>query len=366
MNALAMCALLFGADPEPERRPKAELTIPKVADVTNASVVAISADGALAAGGFGRFEDCQVAVFDRRSGEEIYRARQRGEHLTSMAFSRDARYLAVSTYMFGNDASGVAFWGVYLIDLKAEKVVKSWDEKWFAFSPTADHLYLTGQEHIEVIELPGLKSVQKLPVPHAYRLAVSRDGKTVAALHGQLVGDQQQENGFLSFVDVGTRRVTVEYSGKELENASALAFSPEGRRVATGYEKVVRVWPADQQGKPRALQVDTPFHVLPLWLDEDLLALVTQRYRIRGADAPVVQERWADMYLHDLSAEDSEPARWRFEWAMDKDWGNKNAVRFALSADGRRLVAGCNGLTVFNLITRKTERTFPAFGPLNR
>jgi hypothetical protein len=183
MNSLALCALLLGIDPEPNIdptfAPKLKWTVPAIGSdkVINATVVAISADGTLVAGGFDSpvFEPGQVAVYDRKTGDEIYRAPEkvRSYLFVSMEFSRDNRYLAVATYLPESDFGG----GVpltHLIDLKEKKRVKSWYENGFAFSPTEDLLYLTTKTHIEVLELPGLKVLKKIAVPLAGRLAVRR------------------------------------------------------------------------------------------------------------------------------------------------------------------------------------------------
>jgi dipeptidyl aminopeptidase/acylaminoacyl peptidase len=80
---MALCALLLGADPEPPIdptfAPKLEWTIPAVGSdkVSTAESVAISADGSLVAGGFYSPKPAQpgqVAVYDRKTGAEVYRA----------------------------------------------------------------------------------------------------------------------------------------------------------------------------------------------------------------------------------------------------------------------------------------------------
>jgi WD40 repeat protein len=368
MNSLALCALLLGADPEPNIdptfAPKLKWTIPAVGSekVINATVVATSADGALVAGGFdAESEPGQVAVYDRKTGNETYRANEdlRYYGFVSLAFSRDNRYLAVATYLPESDFGG----GVpvaHLIDLKEKKRVKKWEEHALAFSPTEDLLYLTTKTHIEVLELPGLKVVQKIAVPHARRLAVSPDGKTIAVRHNTALG---QEKGWryddLAVIDAASGKVSLRHEGFADETGASLVFSPDGKRIATGHWKgEARVWSAVKEGKPQRITLETPHGLYPLWFDNDTLGL----FLPVKSQSPEKPENWTDMYRCDLSKEEPEAVRWRFENAMGQ---RSNRGRFALTADGRRMVAACNGLSVIDLDARKVERTFPGWKQLD-
>jgi WD40 repeat protein len=370
MNSLTLCALLLGTDPEPNIdptfAPKLKWTIPAIGSdkVINATVVAISADGTLVAGGFDSpvVEPGQVAVYDRKTGDEIYRAPEevRSYLFVSMEFSRDNRYLAVATYLPESDfGGGVPV--VQLIDLKEKKRVKKWGENGFAFSPTEDLLYLTTKTHIEVLELPRLKVLKKIAVPLAGRLAVSPDGKTVAARHKTDLGP---EKGWryddLAVIDAASGAVALKYQGFADSTGAALAFSPDGKRIATGHWKgEAWVWSAVKEGEPQHIKVETPFGLYPLWFDNETLGLFMQR-RSQGIEK---EETWTDMYRCDLSKGEPEAIRWRFENAIGQ-W-SANSGRFALTADRRRMVVACNGMSVIDLNARKVERTFPGWKQLD-
>lgn len=376
-----------GPGTKPARKP--DLVIPASArhDVRNASAVAISRDGTLVAAAFWGYPTAdgappQVAVYDRKSGHQIYLARA---ELTpvSLEFSRDGRYLAWS-------AVGTVFTGDYtqlqtkLVDLKEKKELKTWgtprreDEPhpWgvpaFAMSPTEDHILLGTAEHVEVLSLPDLKVVQRVRVTQPRRIAVSPDGKWFAALYAD-----GKEKDRLMIASLKERVSHWTYKGHGLERAHALAFSPDGRRVATGHQKGGgRVWSAVWEGAAvRELKINTPFDAFPLWIDEDVLALVSQPVPPKQTlEEDVARGDWADMYWHDLSASPPAVTHWRLENALLRSPNGHSGVvvgteynsgRYALSADGRRLVAACNGFCTINLITRKVERTFPGASPLD-
>jgi hypothetical protein len=368
MNSLALCALVLGAEPEPKIdptfAPKLKWTVPAVgsAKVPSADVVAISADGSLVAGGFYSpvSEPGQVAVYDRKTGNEIYRANEdlRYYGFVSIAFSRDNRYLAVATYLPESDFGG----GVpvtHLIDLKEKKRVKKWEEHALVFSPTEDIAYLTTKTHIEALELPGLKVVKKIAVPHASRLVVSPDGKTIAARYKTDLGD---EKGWrydeLAVIDATSGAVSIRYEGYADDTGASLAFSPDGKRIATGHWKgEARVWSTVKAGKPQRLKIETSYGLYPLWLDNDVLGLFLP---VR-AEWPEKPENWTDMYRCDLSKEEPEAIRWRFENAPGQ---KSNSGRFALTSDRRVMAAGCNGLSVIDLDARKVERTYTGWKEL--
>jgi hypothetical protein len=323
----------------------------------------------------------QVAVYDRKSGSRVYQSRS--ELLpVSLEFSRDGRHLAWSSV--GTDTlDDFSITQTTLVDLKEEKEVKTWrttrrtdeSDSWgvpaFAMSPADDRIFLGTAEHVEVLSLPDLKVVQRVRVTQARRIAVSPDGKWFAALHAD-----EKETDRLTVASLDEPALRWTYNGQGLDRAHALAYSPDGRRVATGHEKGVgRVWSAVWKGAAvRELKIDTPFPAFPLWIDEDVLALVSQPVPPKEMlEEDVAPGDWADMYWHDLSASPPAVTHWRLENALLRSpnglsetiFGPEfNSGRYALSADGRRLVAACNGFCTINLITRKVERTFPGASPL--
>jgi hypothetical protein len=68
------------------------------------------------------------------------------------------------------------------------------------------------------------------------------------------------------------------------------------------------------------------------------------------------------MYRCDLSKGEPETVRWRFENAVGKQF---NRGRFALTADGHRMVAACNGMSVIDPEAREVERAFPGWKQLD-
>jgi hypothetical protein len=216
--------------------------------------------------------------------------------------------------------------------------------------------------------------VKKIDVPFARRLSVSADGTKLAALYSE--PDQEhperiaraRSSDHLRIIDLKGETEPQEYKGRGLDRAEVLAFSPDGKRIATGHEKgEAWVWTANwAPNEPRALKIDTPLDVFPLWLDDDMLALFAAPRTAKPLrPGEIAKEDWVDMHWHDLSVNPPKVTRWRLENAMPQHYGGHYITgRYAITTDGRRLVAACNGFSTINLITRKVERAFPGGGPL--
>jgi dipeptidyl aminopeptidase/acylaminoacyl peptidase len=250
-----------------------------------------------------------------------------------------------------------------LIDLKEKKRVKKCKGRAFVFSPTADVAYLITKAHIEVLELPGLKTARKIEVGHARRLAVSPDGKTLAALTrtplDRPTGGYRDE--LVVFDAAGAVRIRYETESRYETEAMSLAFSPDGKRLATGHWRGgARVWSAVEKGEPQRLKVERSYGLFPLWFDNDTLGLLLPD-REQGSTDPEQWPTWTDMYLCDLSRGEPEAVRWRFENAPNRTFVTG---RYALSADRQLLLAASNGLSVIDLKERKVERTFPGWKEL--
>jgi WD40 repeat protein len=207
------------------------------------SSVAFSPDGLrLASSGVDR----TVRVWDARTGREAHVLAGHRDPVWAVAFSRDGKYLASATL----DPSSLQ-WG-RLMEIRTE--VKVWDTAGAreahtlsrrgvvkALSFGADGLLLAaGTEALTPTKLsesltfwaPGPGRMERsIPLPPSLRLTLSPDAQRLA-----WVGPRG-----VRVYEVGSGREVLALD--ERTAPSALAFSPDGRRLATaGKEGPVKVW----------------------------------------------------------------------------------------------------------------------------
>ncbi|MFO0911398.1 MAG: WD40 repeat domain-containing protein [Pirellulales bacterium] len=353
----------------------------------NAAAVAISADGARVAAGYGgdwtgyqplRDPSGGVAVWDRQTGQQLYSTKQIGDILR-VEFSKDGRYLAYNWIYTPGDS--VHANQVVLVDLQTGEAIQKWESESFAFSPT-DNLVLVGQrDGIDVVSLPSLEKVRQLPVSYPRCIAVSSDGQRVAALGAYWQDRRGTPDGLYVVALDGSGEPWVRH-GEQLGKAQSLAISADGRSVATGHDGgEVRIWnTTDASAPPRLLAVDTPLALFPLfWSDGSSLAIFTQpvngaTWDYRQVDSAVVPVKegesppWAEGYIHDLSVGPAGVIHWRLEDASyvthyarfqtTRGHPEVNSRRYVLSPDGRTLIASCNGCTLIDVATGRIERSF--------
>jgi WD40 repeat protein len=174
-----------------------------------------------------------IHLCDPRSGEEV---RACGRRLGgSVAFSPDGKILAAG----GSDAA------VWIWDVEKGKEVRHWEAhpggvQALGFSPDGQTLATGGRDKlVRVWDLSGKEAAVLAGVRHAIRsLTFSPDGKV-------LVAGETGEHLFHVW-ELATRqevRPPQRYGSREGRAVAGLAFSPDGRRLATAnWDGTVLLW----------------------------------------------------------------------------------------------------------------------------
>ncbi|MCX5198331.1 serine/threonine-protein kinase [Streptomyces sp. NBC_00249] len=188
-------------------------------------VVGFSGDGTRLAA-VGRY---QPRMWDVASGKAV--GSIPGGDINAMALSSDGRTLATGGY-FGAQLRDAAT-GVVTTSLSKEGVTHS-----VAFSPDGRILATGGEGGVRLWDTATGRHTAGLlrEGQHVMALAFGPDGKTLAG--GAEPGSSGKGPGCWLW-EVGTGRTTVTFTQ---ENTSSVAFSPDGRTVATGGTGGVGLW----------------------------------------------------------------------------------------------------------------------------
>ena len=140
----------------------------------------------------------------------------------AVAFSPDGK-----TLVTGADDGAVTLWGpttgrMRAIGTFAAAATDGAPVSAVAFSPDGKTLAMGNQDATTVWDVATRRQVARFPLA-AYSLAFSADGKTLA-----LVGD-----GDVVLCDLATRRVTATLQMGYVNWVSVVAFSPDGKTIAT-------------------------------------------------------------------------------------------------------------------------------------
>ena len=174
------------------------------------------------------------------------------------------------------------------------------------FSPKAPILVSAGNDGLKVWDAATGTETRSLKIPAVVSLAFSPDGRTVAAAHGPR----------FTLLDTTTWEKIGQLSASPNEFADALAFSPDGKLLATGGEdKKVHLWDVASRKEIKVLGGRARVLAVAWSARTNLLA-------VGGADGEVT--------LWDMNGQ-SEPAR------MTQGDG-ANALAF--SPDGKLLAVG--------------------------
>jgi WD40 repeat protein len=352
----------------------------------NAESVAVSQDGKYVAAGFGgptngRFplkpNGGGVAVWERESGKQVFALGEFGD-VIKIAFSRDGRHLAYSRIYTPGDS--IEADTTALIDLGSQKVVKRWSTAAFAFSPSDHLMVVAGRGGAQVIDLKTLNAVRTVAVRSPRALAFSADGRIAAALCYFWADNRGAPTGLAVFAP-REEAPPVIVNDPSIRSACAVAVSPDGKQVVTGHAGGgARIWStADPTEPQKKLTVDTTLALFPFFLKQGKTLVlaeqpanaVTWRYDqtdpsgfkfTAGKASPA-----CDLHLFDFPAARAK-GTWRFEdgsyrthyarFGSARRYPEYNPARFAVSADGKVLIAGCDGCCAVDATTGKLIRTF--------
>jgi len=296
----------------------------------------------------------------------------------SLAFSPDGKVLVVASDSAANEGCGTSLWRV-----------GSWEQ--FAVLPNcvgeaASLLFPAGSQRLVFhyyTEVPNTWDVATgRPLRNDFssalhdqnNVALSPDGTEMVGVCGR---------GNVTFADFRRRQVLSREKAHQ-DNGRAVAFSPQGRLVATGAENII-LWDADTRRK--ITTIDYPSIVWSAVFSPDGRWLVTthgdgairvwdviERRRVTGFnehDGPVRTVAWAiDGKRFASGGEDSVVMIWNAETGR-RDMllaGHPTRVTgLAFSPDGRTLVSvDREGLIIiWDLVQQRERRRFGHPGPQN-
>jgi eukaryotic-like serine/threonine-protein kinase len=225
----------------PERRLRRSITVSE----GDADALAISPDGGtLISGGAGR----EVRVWDTATGATRKPRMKTGKAVTDLAAFPDGRTVAVAA----GSSNSVVMWDYRTGEEKAVSFADSTGSTHLAIGhrepilvrSSTGGFYINNDDTrrdagraVVVDARTGLK-VRDLDPPHGLvrALVLSPDDRTVAVLSGT-----QLAAGTLQFLNVATGKELAQFPG-DSEIPTALAFTPDGRRLVVGTDASLKFW----------------------------------------------------------------------------------------------------------------------------
>ncbi len=200
-------------------------------------IMASSPDGRMIA--FNSGNDGNLRLLDVSTGQELNVPAGQGEWTIAIALSPDARYLATVSM------DGTArLWDVSTAQLL--KVVESDSEEIIsvAFSPVGDHLATTSLfGTTRILDIAADRDVQVLQGHDLYdttSVTFSPDGRMIATGHGVAIettsGFRLSGNARIWDVATGQQQQVLR---KRTTDVTSVAFSSDGRMIATGYGRTI-------------------------------------------------------------------------------------------------------------------------------
>lgn len=205
------------------------------------------------------YPEGMLKLFDVKTGKFIRTFQNREyKHLSEVAFSNDAKRLA----------AGVVSWGLLVWDVDTGKLSRTCLDVFndgrigrtinaLSFSPDGKQILAAGSTYVstrggEGVRQAGLatlidarsgKVLKRFERDYPIEaVAFSSDGKMLAIGGGQQESSYsgKEEKGYLSLWEIGTGKLLYDFPVKEM--VSAVAFSPDGRTVASSSRDGTKLW----------------------------------------------------------------------------------------------------------------------------